>query len=541
MTFLIELTERKFKQFLIFTIIVFIPKIVFPFCDVIPQNISEARDFLLQGLIDSVCFNAAEILFLSPVNPIDEGWFRLESIGFDLRDDDLPTINELRKIAETSGNLASLFRKYPALSEFENFIFIPVRSAKIYPIKSTLSVSARRTDGDNQQYYSVSSVNRFNDNILVSAQIREQKEIPYLENRSVLSTFKKNDFLARLNVGNLVSPSNELLFGRYATFLQAVGNENILYGSSGGYNGIISQIGIRQISGLGYFHAKQNEYLAGGGFFMQPQNFRIETIAIHANKNETEKFPERNENLIQIKGELTNYGISLSNAYGLNSNKNAMLLKYEKSQRNTRILSQIWFMQEGFDSPFSSLIARNDTLKNQKIGSQLSLRGRQNTQRFSTTARYLINGDLGTAQILGSYNLPEITGLGCRSNFTIKSDTTKLRQSHTLFHNKKFAKIFRTNISAANSFVETEWKQSIFTAGFDTFLPYNQQIYAGFSERLRKEKTSQETIYFSYKSSSSRKNSKSLAIDLPLYETAKGLRIYGEMRFAFPVSDNHKL
>lgn len=538
MTFLTELTGKrskktcffqKIKKSLILTI--FIYKSVFSFCEIIPQNISEAREFLTEGIIDSVCFGAAEVLFLSPVNPIDEGWFRLESVGFDLRDDDLPTMNELRKIAETGENLASLFRKYPALSEFENFIFIPERSAKIYNTKSALSVSARRTDGDNQQYYAVSSVNRFQDNLLISAQIREQKEIPYIENRAVLSTFGKNDFLARLNAGNLVSPSNELLFGRYATFSQASGKENILYGSSGGYNGIISQIGTKKIAGLAYFHAKPDEYLAGGGFFVQPNNFRMETIAIHGEK------AERNENLIQIKGELTNYGISLTNAFGINSQKNAMLLKYEKSQRNTRILSQIWFMQKGFDSPFSSFIARNDTLKNQKIGTQFSLHGRAGTQRFSTTARYLINGDLGTAQILASYNLPEITGLGIRSNFRIRSDTTQIKHSHTIFHNKKIARYFTTNLSAANSFEANEWKQSIFTVGLDSFLPNNQQIYAGFAEKLRKEKERQETIYLSYKSSTNRKNTRSLAVDLPLYETAKGLRIYGEMRFAFPVSD----
>jgi hypothetical protein len=251
--------------------------------------------------------------------------------------------------------------------------------------------------------------------------------------------------------------------------------------------------------------------------------------------------PERNENLLQFKGEFVNYGISISNAYGLNSQKNATLLKYEKSARNMRVLSQIWFMQEGFDSPFSSLIARNDTLKQQKFGSRVLLSGRQNTQRFSVSARYLLNGDLGTANILGSYYFPEITGLGCRANFAIKSDSTKLKHSHTLLHGKKIAGYFKTNVSAANSFEDSEWKQSIFTAGIDNFLPYNQQIYIGFSEKLRKEKEPQETVYLSYKSSSSRRNTKSLAVDLPLYDTAKGLRIYGEMRFAFPVSDNYRL
>jgi hypothetical protein len=214
-----------------------------------------------------------------------------------------------------------------------------------------------------------------------------------------------------------------------------------------------------------------------------------------------------------------------------------MLLRYEKSARNTRILSNVWFMEKGFDSPFSSLIARNDTLKNQKVGSNVLIRGRHNTQRFSVSARHQINGDLGTAQILGSYFLPEITGLGYRTNFTIKSDTTKLRQSHTLLHSKKIVNHFKTNFSAANSFVESEWRQSILTAGFDSFLPNNQQIYVGFSERIRKEKDPQETIFLSYKSLSNRKNTKSLALDLPLFETAKGLRIYGEMRFAFPVSE----
>lgn len=535
MTSLTELTEIKTKLFYIFFIfLIFSYKSVFSFCDVIPQNIDEAREFLAENIIDSVCFNAVEILFLSSVNPIEEGWFRFESIGFDLSEDDLPIINELRKNAETSGNLTDLFRKYPALSEFENFIFIPKHSAKIYPIKSSISISARRTDGNNEQYYAISSVNRFNDNLQVSAQIREQNELPYLQNRSVSTNFNKKNFIARISAGNLISPSNELLFGRYATFSQASGNENILYGSIGGYNGVIAQAGIKQVGALGYFHAKPEEHLAGGGFFVQPKNFRIETIAIHGEKN----IDERSENLIQIKGELPNYGISVSNAFGLNSQKTAALLKYEKSQRNTRILSQIWFMQEGFDSPFSSLIARNDTLKHKKIGSEISIRSNQNTQKFSALARYQINGDLGKAQIFGSYNFPEITGFGCRSNFTIKSDSTKLKQSHTVFHKKKIAKLFRTNVSAANTFEETEWKQSIFTAGLDNFLPNNQQIYVGFSEKIRKEKSSQETIYLSYKTSGNSKNTRSLAIDLPLYETTKGMRIYGEMRFAFPVSDN---
>ena len=527
----------------VFFIIFLTSRTAFSFCEVIPQNIDEAREFLSQGVIDDNCFNAAEILFLSPVNPLDEGWFRLESVGFDLSPEDLPTTGEMREFAASDRNPASLFRKYPALSEFENFIFIPKISAKTYPLKSTLSVSARRTDGDNEQYYAISSVNKFNDNLLISAQIRERKEQSYLENRSVQANLEKNNFLARFDAGNLVSPSNELLFGRYATFSQAEGSDNFLYGSSGGYNGVISQIGANRAAALGYFHAKPNEHLAGGGFFAQPQDFRLEVLAIHAEKHRTDRprSPERSENLIQVRGDFTNLGISISNAYGLESQKNAMLLKYEKSARNTRILSQIWFMQEGFDSPFSSLIARNDTLKQEKFGTRILLSGRQNTQRFSVSARYQLNGDLGTANILGSYHFPEITGLGYRTNFTIKSDDTNLRQSHTLFHGKKITTIFKTNVSAANSFEETEWKQSIFTAGIDSFLPNNQQIYVGFAEKLRKNRTPQETIYLSYKSSSSRKNTKSLAVDLPLYETAKGLRIYGEMRFVFPVSDNYRL
>ena len=511
-------------------------KTIFSFCEVIPQNIDEAREFLSQDLIDTTCFNAAEVLFLSPVNPIDEGWFRLESVGFDLSAEDLPTLGELRKIAEAGGNLSGLYRKYPALSQFEPFIFVPQRSARIYPIRSTLSVSARRTDGDNEQYFAISSVNRFNDNILVSAQIREQKEMQYLQNRAILTNFEKNNFLATFNAGNLTSPSNELLFGRYATFSQAVGSDNFLYGSAGGYNGVISQIGTKQAGGMGYFHAKPNEHLAGGGFFVQPYNFRLEAIAIHTEKSVADS--ARTENLIQIRGDFTNTGISISNAYGLNSQKTATLLRYENSARNMRILSQIWFMQEGFDSPFSSLIARNDTLKNEKFGTNISLRGRHKTQRFSATARYQINGGLGTANLLGTYHLPEITGLGYRTNFAIKSDSTKLRHSHTLFHGKKIAHLFKTSVSAANSFRENEWQQSVFTAGLDSFLPNNQQIYVGFSERLRKEKEPQETIFLSYKSASNNRKTKSLALDLPLYETAKGLRIYGEMRFAFPLSYN---
>ncbi|MCL1947026.1 MAG: hypothetical protein FWF51_07765 [Chitinivibrionia bacterium] len=518
-------------NFVIFAFFVFC-KFVFPFCDIIPQSIEEARELLSDEIIDDDCFNAAQALFLNPVDPLSEGWQRLEDIGFDLAMDEIPTSREL---IASGGEIQKLFRKYPLISQYENFIFIPQRSLGKSPIKSTLSVFARRTDGDDEQYFSVSSATKIEEKLLVSAQVRERKSEQYLENRSILYNFGNKKFSGFFNVGNLTSPSNELLFGRYATFLQAQGKNNLYYGSSGGYNGIITQIATQNLGASGYFHIKEEEQMFGGGVFVQPKDFRLETIIIRAQKGENE------ENLLQIRGNFTKLGLSVSNAMSLSSIKNATLVRFEKSARNARIISQTYLLQEGFNSPFSYLIARNDTLQKQKFGSQLSLSGRSNTQKFSLSTRYLLNGDFGTANIVGSYYFPEITGFGLRSNFTIKTDSTKLRQSHTVFNQKKIGKIFKTNASLANSYDKDGWRHSIFNLGINSFLPYNQQIYFGYSQRIRNEKSSRETICFSYKSASQSKNTRSLSMDIPLYETAKGLKFYGEMRFAFPVFDNNRL
>ena len=506
-------------------IIVFYVSVAFSFCEIIPQSIEEAREFLFENTIDSACFNALEILFVNPVEPLNEGWSRLESIGFDLTEEEYPTSRELLGFA---GNVEGLFKKYPLLSEFEPFIFISEKTQKDYPVKSTISVSARRTDGDDEQYYSISSHNKFGENLQVSLQFREQKHKQYLQNRAVLYKFENKNFSGRLNVGNLTSPGNELLFGRYESFKQAQGIQNLYYGSAGGYNGVIAQLGTKNLGASGYFHTKASEHLSGGGFFLQPQNFRLETIALHAEK------PGNAENLLQIRGSIYKTGISLSNAFSINSQKNASLLRYEKTGGKAKILSQIWFMQNGFNSPFSSLIAKSDTLGNQKFGAQVSLSGKTKTQKYSFTSRYIINGDFGTANIIGSYYFPEITGLGCRTNITIKSDST-FRQSYTVFNQKKIGSFLKTNISCANSFEKSQWKQTTFNVGLDGFLPYKQVVHFGFSEKLRSNsKPSQETIFLSYKSTGSSKNTRSFSVDVPLYETAKGLRIYGEMRFVFP-------
>jgi hypothetical protein len=522
---------KKLKIAVIFISLLFY-KDLFAFCEMIPQSIDEAREYLSDELIDSVCFNALEILFLNPVDPLNEGWGRLESIGFDLGVDEIPTAREL---LASKGNLATLYRKYPQISIYEPFIFISERSLRSYPVRSTLSVFARRTDGDDEQYFSISSVNRIESDLLISLQIRERRSEQYLENRSVLYGFGNENFSGFFNAGNLSSPSNELLFGRYATFSQAEGNQNLYYGSSGGYNGIITQVGTQTLGASAYFHIKEKEHLAGGGFYIQPYKFRLEAIMIYAEKGENEA------NLLQVRGVFIGTGISLTGATELGSAKNALQLKYEKTARNARVLSQIYLLQEDFNSPFSSLIARNDSLRYQKFGTRFSFSGRSKTQRYSLSTRYLLNGDFGTANIVASYHLPEITGFGLRSNFTVRSDSVSLRQSHTVLNQKKIGRNFRTNASLASSYDKDGWRHSIFNLGLDSYLPYNQQIYFGYAQRFRRENSSQETIYFSYKSTSSSRNTRSLSMDVPLYETAKGFRVYGEMRFNFPLADNSRL
>jgi hypothetical protein len=505
---------------------------VFSFCDVIPQTIEEARGLLWDEIIDSVCFNAVEALFLNPIDPVSEGWQRLESIGFDLAHDEIPTS---REIIASGGDLSRLFRRYPLISQYEPFIRVSRRSLQQAPVRSTFTVFARRTDGDDEQYFSVSSVTRIQDNLLVSAQVRERGSEQYLENRSILYNFGNESFSGFFNVGNLTSPSNELLLGRYATFSQAQGADNLYYGSRGGYNGIITQIGTRHLGTTGYFHIRETEHLAGGGFFVQPQYFRLEFTAIYAEKEENE------EVLLQVRGNFTNLGLSISNAISMSSATNATMLRYEKSARNLRIISQTYLLQEGFNSPFSSLIPRNDTLQNQKFGTNLSLSGRANTQRYSLSTRYLLNGDFGTANIVGAYYLPEITGLGVRSNFSLRTDTTQLRQTHTVFNRKRIGQYFRANTSLANSYNKDGWRHSIFNLGMDTFLPNTQIVNLGYSHRIRLEQSSQETIFLSYSARSPSRSTKSLAMDIPLQETSKGMRIYGEMRFAFPVFDTRRL
>ncbi|MCL2843886.1 MAG: hypothetical protein FWE23_00300 [Chitinivibrionia bacterium] len=517
---------------LFFTVLFLYTCTAFSFCDVIPKSIEEARELLFDEIIDSLCFNAAEALLLNPIDPIREGWHRLESVGFDLAPEEIPTTQE---IIASGGDFSRLFRRYPLISQFEPFIRVSRRSLQQAPVRSTLTVFARRTDGDDEQYFSISSATRIQDNLLVSVQVRERQDEQYLENRSILYSFGGDNISGFFNAGNLTSPSNELLFGRYATFSQAQGADNLYYASRGGYNGIITQIGTQHLGATGYFHIRENEHLAGGGVFVQPQYFRLELKAIYAEKGENE------EVLLQVRGNFTNLGISVSNAISLSSAKNATLVQYQKSARNLRIISQTYLLQEGYNSPFSSLIPRNDTLQNQKFGTNLSLSGRAKTQRYSLSTRYLLNGDFGTASIVGAYHLPEITGLGVRSNFSLRTDTTQLRQTHTVFNRKRIGQNFRTNASVANSFNKDGWRHSIFNLGLDSFLPNAQIVNLGYSHRIRLEQSPQETIFLSYSARSPSRSTKSLAMDIPLQETSKGMRIYGEMRFAFPVFDTRRL
>ena len=505
---------------------------VFSFCDIIPQSADEARELLWDEIIDSACFAAVEALLLNPIDPISEGWSRLETLGFDLAPDEVPTN---REILASGGDLSRLFRRYPLIAQFENFIRISRRSLQISPVRSTLGVLARRTHGDDEQFFSVSSVTRIQDNLLVSAQIRERQGEQYMESRSFQYTFSTDGLRGFFYAGNLSSPSNELLFGRYAAFSQTRGADNFLYASRGGYNGIITQVGMQNFAATGYFHAGEDERILGGGVFVQPQYFRMEMLAIHAKKDENEDV------LLQIRGNFVNLGLSVSNAVSLSSGKYASLLRYERAARNLRIISQTYILQEGFNSAFSSLAARNQSAMRQIFGSRLSLSGRTGTQSYSLSTRYRLVGDLGTASASATYRFPEITGFGLRSNFSYSSDGAGLRQTHGIFNRKRIRRNLRTNASLSNSFNNDGWRHSIFSMGLDGFLPNLQQISAGYSLRTRRERESQGTLSLSYSSASPSRTTRAFTMDIPFFETARGMRVYGEMRFAFPVFDNRRL
>lgn len=228
-------------------------------CSFIPSSLQEAELALENGEIDSLCFIQYRTLILQPVEPLREGWSRIQELSYELDSRTFPSIPEIRAAVDAHDD-EKLMRDYPWLRELEPFFTLTSTSAH-YGISGLTSADI------SAGYFSGTSKTRVR-SLLRGERTGSGGELsvvsdstgiePYKRVFSIYSRNRKFHFAA----GHFNVVKNSLIWGAFQSQTESQSeSEQWLWGTRTSWNGLTGTGNIRDIHFEGIIHARENEQL----------------------------------------------------------------------------------------------------------------------------------------------------------------------------------------------------------------------------------------------------------------------------------------
>lgn len=488
-------------------------------CDILPQSLMEARSLLENDEIDSTCFFDLEALYLNPVNPLLEGWDRLETIGFALDAEDIPTQKEL---LEADGKISQLETKYPALIPYFPFIVIPKKIDRTHTIKGRISTAVKQSNTDGFQWGALNSTVQYKDLLDITSNIRLNDSTLYFQRRVIEFRNTAVDAI----VGNIRTPHQELLWGNFDSYPITEGENNLLYGVGNGWNGAIIDVTLPKFQLHTFSHYRPKERILGGGITYTPPLAHIKLLVLQEYKeNDT-------AHIVQISGKLQESGIELTAAWSLTDIIPALMLKHEKVNSTTRIKSRFWYVPPTYSAPFAEV--RNHGSFRESYGINTRIIHNFTRQRIDLYIRGEIEENYGDGNCLITWDLKEPHAIRLRSGIRFSSDSTELRHHYDVMWRRTIAQQLHVVLGGSTHWIASQWQYTPLSISLKTHIFSTIRIETGFQEKIKRDKNHSSSLFVVLWQNNKKGNNSFFSADFPLHDHKKGIRFHAEVQFTFP-------
>ncbi len=495
----------------------------------IPLSEEELESLLSSGVVDSSIYSLWQELSLKPINPTIDGWEVFRQLNLSFSEEQFPSQEELFLYAPFGPKeRESLYKKYPLLKQLEPFVIFP--SENIIQ-RGKASLNSRSYD-NLERIHMLGRVHLHHKKQELFLSFSQKFDTLSFDRRYLAHHFSKDN---KITVGNFSLPSNPLIWGRgsFASLDSLSSEEELLFGNYRGWNGLLGEWKRGSFSAQNTLHYRgENEQFYQSEIGKDLFSHKISIGHISQKK-------ERSHQTLLINGSDKEEMYGALILWDIDSETPAVRAYLQRAYSDIVLWGELFYMSDLYGAPFSSLLSRTKKRYGNLFDTYIGINSYGTWSIYNSFLKVALEREVVSGGVAFEASL--LYRYKKKISFTTRNtaqrvavdDSTATQSNHFLFYQYPIAQKWKLAASESITLKEYQWYKQRETLSLKyifrkkgeiefrtTATHYRSSLFYLEGTFLAKQRLHKGSFF-------------GFHITFPLYNNYKGVRLYGNVTFAY--------